>query len=268
MNQIDQFFFNIFCLWCALSHLHVFSAQNFFMFGFIFMLRQNYLFFRNWLWFQPVRTLNTKIADKPPAVLVASIGNPETSQFNNTRHNVGHWVLNELVHNGQFGSFSKSSLPHGDTSASQNVWLYKCNSTYMNISGPPVTTAWNKFKELQSQASSPALVVICDDTRVPFGKILVRPQGSSPRGHNGLKSLDLGLGKMYTRIAVGVGSPIGSGDKDIMADFVLSELSDEDIKVLRELVVPEVSQLIEKMRKGKYVYDVFQAPTPKRRRPA
>lgn len=231
------------------------------------MLRQKYLFLRTWLRLQPLRSLNTKIADKPPAILIASIGNPETSQFHNTRHNVGHWILNELVHNGQFGSFSKSVLPHGDTSTNQDVWLYKCNTTYMNITGPPVTKAWNKFKKLQPLAS-PALVVICDDTRVPFGKILVRPQGSSARGHNGLKSLDLGLGKMYTRIAVGVGSPIASGDKDIMADFVLGKLSSEDVNVLRESVVPEVSQLIEKMRKGQYVYDVFQAPTPKRRRPA
>lgn len=231
------------------------------------LLRQNYLVVRRWWGYQPARALNTLVANKPPSVLVASIGNPETSQFNNTRHNVGHLVVNELVESGQFGPFKSGTLPNGATSTGRdqsNVTLYKCNTTYMNIVGPPVAKAWARYRKNNQAQFSPALVVVCDDTRVPFGRVLVRPQASSPRGHNGLKSLDLELGKMYTRIAVGVGSPANSGDKHIMADYVLGKFGPNELDVLRQMVVPEVAALVAAMAGGAHVYDVWTPP--KRRR--
>ena len=75
--------------------------------------------------------------------------------------------------------------------------------TYMNRSGTAVSQAMRWYKVRLED-----LLVVCDDLDLPFGRLRLRPQGSSG-GHNGLKSIIEQIGSdRFPRLRVGVGRPI------------------------------------------------------------
>ncbi|CAH6723007.1 peptidyl-tRNA hydrolase [[Candida] jaroonii] len=190
--------------------------------------------------------------------MIASIGNPEP-EYTFTRHNVGHFALDKLIedHWTNFKSFTKHrNLSRGVYSVSNdsnmsNILLFKSNDTLMNLQGDPIFTNWRNVKRMQTNNYSPALVILHDEIQLPLGKIQIRKQGTSARGHNGLRSIDSIMGKEYTKISIGVGKP----PNKFVADYVLARFKRPEIETLTYDVMPQIVEVLEEMMKGKYIYE-------------
>ena len=146
--------------------------------------------------------------------LVVGLGNPG-KQYRNNRHNVGFMVIDKLVE--QFNLTSSKEKFDSDIFTGEigehKVIAIKPN-TYMNLSGKAVAGFIKHYKIPLS-----SLIVIHDDIDLAFGKVKTKIGGGAG-GHNGLKSIDALLGQGYNRLRIGVSHP---GDKDMVADFVLSD---------------------------------------------
>ena len=113
--------------------------------------------------------------------------------------------------------------------------------TFMNESGVAVAAALHYFKMELSQ-----LLVIVDDVAIPFGQLRMRTDSSSG-GHNGLKSIEEHLQThCFARLRIGVGSS-GGGD---LADYVLSQFSLEEAKLLPEVLERAVQSIEIWMEQG------------------
>ena len=163
----------------------------------------------------------------PVSWLIVGLGNPG-EQYENTRHNVGFLVADEL---GERGSFPIQRLKFKaltNTIGGQGALVMK-PTTYMNLSGEAVGEAARFYKIPPGR-----VLVISDDVDLPLGKLRIRTGGSAG-GHNGLKSVIQHLGAdQFPRLKVGVG---GKPHPDYdMADWVLGKLQGEDKRVMDEAV--------------------------------
>jgi PTH1 family peptidyl-tRNA hydrolase len=96
----------------------------------------------------------------------------------------------------------------------------------MNLSGEAIWQAAAFYKIAPSH-----IIVVCDDTALPLGKIRIRRQGSAG-GHNGLKSIIASLGTdEFPRVKIGVGAP-PNADFELI-DWVIGKMSESDYKELQ-----------------------------------
>ncbi len=155
-------------------------------------------------------------------LLIAGLGNPGR-QYNNTRHNVGFEVIDELVDAYKFSGperFGKAYIGKGRIGG-QKVILMK-PLTYMNLSGEAIRQVADYYK-IDTKTD---LLVISDDIDLPVGKLRLRMKGSAG-SHNGLKNIVKMLGSGdFARIRIGVG---GKPDPDYdLADYVLGHFGKKD----------------------------------------
>jgi len=144
-------------------------------------------------------------------MLIVGLGNPG-SDYENTRHNIGFMVIDELVKRFNASDVSKSSFL-GNCYKSKNHFLLK-PLTFMNLSGDSVIKVKNFYK-------CDNVVVIHDDLDLPFGTLRFK-MGGGHGGHNGLKSIDSKIGKEYIRVRMGIGKPEHKGE---VSSYVLSPFS-------------------------------------------
>ena len=142
-------------------------------------------------------------------------------EYNNTRHNIGFDVVDELA---QLKELKFESAKHGSIAegkyAGKSFYLLK-PSTYMNLSGRAVNY-W--LQELEVPLKN--LMIVVDDLVLPLGKIRVRGKGSSA-GHNGLKSIEEVFGhNKYNRLRIGIGDDFRPGKQ---IDFVLGKWTEKEI---------------------------------------
>ena len=163
----------------------------------------------------------------PVTWLVVGLGNPG-DQYENTRHNAGFRVVDELADRGDFPvqRLKFHALTNTAVIGGQGVLVMK-PVTYMNLSGEAVGEAAQFYKLPPDH-----VLVISDDVDLPLGKLRLR-KGGSAGGHNGLKSIIQHLGTdQFPRLKVGVG---GKPHPDYdMADWVLGKLQGEDKKAMDE----------------------------------
>jgi len=153
-------------------------------------------------------------------LLIVGLGNPGM-QYEDTRHNIGFKVIDNLVSDLGARDVSKNAF-YGKLFKSPNFLLLK-PMTFMNISGKSVQAVKNFYKiELED------IIVIHDDIDLPFSALRFKNAGGHG-GHNGLRSIDAMIGKEYTRVRMGVGKP---EHKSQVADYVLHNFSIEEEKVL------------------------------------
>ena len=159
-------------------------------------------------------------------LLVAGLGNPGR-EYEQTRHNVGWLVLDELArrHGGSWRSKFSGSLAEVRLGDARLALLKP--ETYMNESGRSVGSAERFFK-----VEPPQLLVVHDDVDLEPGRLQARA-GGGLAGHNGLRSLAQHLGSEdFLRLRIGVGRP-GRGDRRPVSDWVLSPFSaEEDVDAL------------------------------------
>jgi PTH1 family peptidyl-tRNA hydrolase len=155
--------------------------------------------------------------------LIVGLGNigPE---YADTRHNVGFMVADQMA------AHAKVSFESGRFAFIANykhkgkaIYLIK-PTTYMNLSGKAVNY-WMKDLKVPLENT----LVIVDDLALPFGKLRLRPQGSSA-GHNGLKSVEEVLETAnYPRLRFGIGNDYPKGRQ---AEYVLSPFLKEEFATL------------------------------------
>ncbi len=159
--------------------------------------------------------------------LIVGLGNIG-SEYEDTRHNVGFNVLDELAkqeelkfENLRYGAVANYKFK------GKNLVLLK-PSTYMNLSGKSIRY-WMQQEKIQPEN----LLVIVDDIALPFGAIRMREKGSDA-GHNGLKNIQEILGNNnYCRIRFGIGDNYSKGKQ---IDFVLGKWSDGEYAELPLLI--------------------------------
>lgn len=150
--------------------------------------------------------------------IIIGLGNPG-EKYEGTRHNIGFDVVQKFLMLGEFSQFkffgnmliSEKKMPEG-------VVLLVLPQTYMNVSG-------EIFKKLSEkyEFTKEAVLVVHDDMDLPLGELRYRVKGSSG-GHNGLKSIEAGLGTSeYERLKFGIGR-----GKMAVLEFVLGRWSVEE----------------------------------------
>lgn len=153
--------------------------------------------------------------------LIVGLGNigPE---YELTRHNIGFLTLDQLADK-QGAKFELQRLGYRADFKykGRSIHLLK-PSTYMNLSGKSV-----KYWMDQLKIKVENILVITDDLALPFGKLRMRPKGSSA-GHNGLKNIEETLGNgVYTRLRFGIGDAFSKGRQ---IDYVLANFTKEEFK--------------------------------------
>ena len=165
----------------------------------------------------------------PVSWLIVGLGNPG-ARYENTRHNVGFWAIDELSRRSDAAvrKIRFHALTADAVVGSQGVLLMK-PTTYMNLSGEAVGEAARFYKIPPDR-----VLVISDDVSLPQGKLRVRRSGSAG-GHNGLKNIIAHLGTdQFPRIKVGVGGK-PHPDSD-MADWVLSKFTGPDRQAMEAAI--------------------------------
>ena len=159
------------------------------------------------------------------AWLIVGLGNPG-KKYENTRHNVGFQVIDELAERqGKPVQRLKFKALTGLLTIGGEKALVMKPVTYMNLSGEAVRPAADFYKLPPER-----ILVISDDVALAAGRLRIRAKGSAG-GHNGLKSIIQHLGTdQFPRIRVGVGEK-PHPDYDL-ADWVLGRPQGEDKKAI------------------------------------
>lgn len=157
---------------------------------------------------------------KEKQYLIVGLGNPG-KEYARTRHNMGFLVLQTLAQ-AHGWHFKREQQFTADVAKGKieetNVHLI-LPLTYMNESGRTVKRYMDFYR-----LGIDSLIVVCDDTAIPFGQIRVRSQGS-PGGHNGLKSIQALL---HTRDYIRLRMGIGKEHRQPLAHYVLDSFTHEE----------------------------------------
>lgn len=157
--------------------------------------------------------------------LIVGLGNPGP-QYQNTRHNAGVMVLEELSERTgtRLDVHKKSNCRLASTTLAGRSVLLATPRCYMNLSGNPVRQAAHFFKVPPART-----IVLFDDLEIPFGQHRLI-FGGGDHGHKGLKSISQTLGtKEYYRAGVGIGRPPG---RMAVSAFVLKPFSKQEAQEL------------------------------------
>ncbi|CAI6333283.1 unnamed protein product [Periconia digitata] len=183
-------------------------------------------------------------------LLVCSLGNPG-SAYANTLHSAGHNVTSHIANVKRYRPFTKGlsglvSRPDNtaysfgifqgfrktkvDGPPEEDDWTFWQSTTLMNVSGPAVKKAWTEFsRKVKGEGSEPRLVIVHDELEAPLGKVSVKAGTGSPRGHNGLKSVQASMGSTkWWRIGVGIGRP-ESRDANVVSRYVLRKMDNREM---------------------------------------
>jgi PTH1 family peptidyl-tRNA hydrolase len=151
-------------------------------------------------------------------VLIVGLGNPG-EKYKNTRHNIGFQTLDNLAKKLNLKFKEKQDY---FLAVSEKVVLVK-PTTYMNLSGIALVGVIKKYP-------IDDIMVVFDDINLEIGQIRIREKGGDG-GHNGIKSIISELGHdQFVRLRIGIGN---DSDKKL-SDFVLSNFSEDEKKILTE----------------------------------
>lgn len=162
--------------------------------------------------------------------LIAGLGNPG-KRYDNTRHNVGFMVIEELVlkHKAQFNTNARIPALIAEWKSEGIRWIVLKPITFMNLSGQAVGAALNFWK-----LEIPSLLAVVDDVEIPPETLRLRLQGHAG-GHNGLKSIIDHVGSRdFCRLRVGIGRP--AHPTQDLADWLLEPFEKSELIWLKESV--------------------------------
>jgi peptidyl-tRNA hydrolase, PTH1 family len=170
--------------------------------------------------------------------LIVWLGNPG-KQYENTRHNVGYIMADELRDVWDFPLWSESRFQwvvSEGTIHGEKILLLK-PTTYMNLSWESVAKMVNFYK---IDPKSDVLVLV-DDLDMDFAKVRYRKEWSAG-GQNGLKSLIEYLATPeFHRIKIG----IGRDTRYDVSDWVLSKFQKWELEVLKNETLLTVREKVE-----------------------
>jgi len=157
--------------------------------------------------------------------LIIGLGNIG-SEYNNTRHNIGFKILDELAKVQEVNFETQKLGAIARFKFKGRTFILLKPSTYMNLSGKSV-----KYWLEKEKVPLENLLVICDDLNISFGTIRLKPKGSAG-GHNGLKSINEVLKtQQYARFRFGISDEFKTGRQ---VDYVLGQWDEEENQKLPE----------------------------------
>ncbi len=169
--------------------------------------------------------------------VIVGLGNPGR-EYEQTRHNVGWWLVDHLAQRWHFDPWRKDgdALTTTGLVNAKKVKLVK-PQTYMNLSGQVL----RPYLKREGWSAAEDLLVIVDEVAVPVGEYRLRAAGS-PGGHNGLKSIEAHLkSPAYPRLRIGI-KPVDErrqiGD---LAAFVLHTMPRDE----RDLVEERYARMVD-----------------------
>tara|TARA_B100001123_G_C15216561_1_gene989474 strand:+ start:729 stop:1292 length:564 start_codon:yes stop_codon:yes gene_type:complete len=173
-------------------------------------------------------------------LLLVGLGNPNPNNTNN-RHNVGFLVIDAINAKYKLSKQKpkfKGLLTTGKIDE-QKVFAIK-PLTFMNSSGVCIKEIIEYFK-----INAKDVFVFHDDMDIDIGKAKVKFGGSNA-GHNGIESIDKNIGKLYSRIRIGIGRP---KNNSTTVDHVLDNFSSDEKQSVEEVtknIIDSLSILIKK----------------------
>lgn len=159
--------------------------------------------------------------------LVVGLGNPG-KQYQNTRHNVGFKVLDELAERLEIYKWKeRDGALYFDCHLDMCRVVFIKPQKYINLSGD-VMIKFVNFLDIKTED----ILIISDDLDLPIGTIKLKEKGSSG-GHNGLKNIENQLKtNEYKRIKIGI-----SNDKTIdTKDYVLGKFSAQEKRIIKPVI--------------------------------
>lgn len=196
------------------------------------------------------------LKSRPMSIFViVGLGNPG-AQYAATRHNVGHWLLDQLAADAKVSLGAEKKVLGEVAQASiggQTVRLLK-PSTYMNESGQSVRRMLDFYK-LESEQ----LLILHDELDLPPGTVRLK-RGGGHGGHNGLRDIISHCGSDFMRLRIGIGHP---GDKSMVTSFVLKPPAVAERKLIEESLLPARRAIDILLRDGpeKAMHFLHTAPT-------
>lgn len=186
------------------------------------------------------------------------LGNP-LPEYSRTRHNVGHWVVDELAKRRNLRMRRRDNAAVATTSLNCVRLVLAKSLTYMNDSG-------SAAHRLVARLGIPPcrLLVICDDMNLPLGRLRLRRSGSDG-GHKGLGSVIQAMGTCeLPRLRVGVGV-LPPGEDGV--SFVLGTFREDEQEAVAETVGRAAdcleSAVLEGIEAAMSIYN--RAPSPNQR---
>lgn len=159
--------------------------------------------------------------------LIVGLGNIG-SEYENTRHNVGFKILDELARSNECVWEVKKLASYTYFKRKGRHFVMIKPSTFMNRSGKAV-----RHWALKEKIPLENILILTDELHLPFGTIRVKSKGS-PAGHNGLKDIEAELNTPnYARLRFGIGQEVKAFDQ---VKFVLDPWSDEETEKLTERI--------------------------------
>ncbi len=177
--------------------------------------------------------------------LIVGLGNPG-SRYAGTRHNIGFDVADALS---SLWDLPRARRKFGGLLAEGRIRpggprvAILLPQTYMNESGNAAGPARGSLG-----VDLDRVIAIHDEIDIPFGEIRTK-LGGGVAGHNGLKSLDRGLGSRdFWRVRVGVDRP-DSTDPEIVSAWVLGRFSEgrDAVRGLVEDAARETERLVDRL---------------------
>ena len=185
-------------------------------------------------------------APLPPIKVIAGLGNPGR-EYENTRHNVGWWLVDHLSSLWHFDPWRRD----GDSLSSQGsvegvrVRLLK-PQTFMNLSGAALRPVLRR----PGFTAADDLLVVVDEVAIPVGEYRFKPFGS-PGGHNGLKSVEGQVGSSkYPRLRIGIKPVDERRSIGNLSDFVLNSMPRDERELVEELLPRMVQAITVWLRDG------------------
>jgi len=173
------------------------------------------------------------------------LGNPG-SEYAGSRHNLGFEVAAELFRRWDLPKARKrygGLIADGRTGPGGPRVAVLVPQTFMNESGSAAGPARGELGLPLAR-----VIAVHDEIDLPFGEVRSK-LGGGVAGHNGLKSLDRGLGgRDFWRVRGGVGRP-NSTDPEVVSNYVLSRFRepDQEVQMLIHEVADETERLLEEI---------------------
>ena len=165
--------------------------------------------------------------------VILGLGNPG-KEYENTRHNVGWWLVDHLAERWGFGGWKKdgqTKVAAGHLPGVKEVVRLVKPQTFMNLSGGVLV----QYARRPFWSAATDLMVLVDEVAIPAGTWRVRGEGGTS-GHNGLKSIQQALGgsQQYPRLRIGIGDPSRPAGGPL-SDYVLGAVGKRDGELIRGL---------------------------------
>ncbi len=178
-------------------------------------------------------------------ILIVGLGNPGREHAG-SRHNLGFEVGAELSRRWDLPRAKKKYgglIAEGRIRPGGPRVAILLPQTFMNASGDSAGPARGSLK-----APLDRVIVLHDEIDLPFGEVQAR-LGGGLAGHNGLKSLERGLGSSdFWRVRAGVGRP-DSTDPEIVSAYVLGRFREprDEVEALVGRTADEAERLVEQL---------------------